>query len=248
MRKLTLLSLAAFTSVMMAGVPAMTSEAAVYTYRIGTGGQNFGSGQLTGSVFGGNNCGAQAFGNGNHNCLTFPEDCVQTVIPGTIMAPSIPGGTIIQPGGTIIQPGGNTSQPGGNTGQPDNQPEAGSYAEEVLALVNAERAKAGVGALTLDSNAQQAAEIRAAEIRQSFSHTRPDGRDFGTALTEAGVRYTASGENIAYGQNSPEEVMRGWMNSEGHRANILNGSYTSIGIGHIEDAAGTDYWVQLFFR
>ena len=54
------------------------------------------------------------------------------------------------------------------------------------------------------------------------------------------------GENIAYGQRSPEEVMRVWMNSSGHRANILNGSFNAIGVGHYQDSAGTDYWCQLF--
>ena len=87
---------------------------------------------------------------------------------------------------------------------------------------------------------------RAKEIQISFAHTRPDGRSFSTALTDRGIRYYNAGENIAWGQQSPEEVMQAWMNSEGHRANILNPKFTKLGIGHTTDAAGRQYWSQLF--
>ena len=92
---------------------------------------------------------------------------------------------------------------------------------------------------------QQAAQVRAAETVQSFSHTRPNGSSFSTALTEAGVSYTRSGENIAYGQSTPQQVVQAWMNSSGHRANILNGSFTTIGVGYTV-VGGTAYWAQLF--
>ena len=92
---------------------------------------------------------------------------------------------------------------------------------------------------------QQAAQVRAAETVQSFSHTRPNGSSFSTALTEAGVSYTRSGENIAYGQSTPQQVVQAWMNSSGHRANILNESFTTIGVGYTV-SGGTAYWAQLF--
>lgn len=120
------------------------------------------------------------------------------------------------------------------------------YATEIVNLVNEERAKAGLSALTLDSNITAAANVRAKEIRQSFSHTRPDGSSFSTALKEQGVSYRGSGENIAWGQKSPEQVMNGWMNSDGHRANILNENYKSMGVGYYQDENGVNYWVQLF--
>ena len=119
---------------------------------------------------------------------------------------------------------------------------------EVVRLVNEERAKAGLPALTVDRGAASAAQVRAKEIERSFSHTRPDGSSFNSALTEAGVNFSGAGENIAYGQNSPEKVMEGWMNSSGHRANILNSSYTSIGVGHYQNTSGVNYWTQLFIR
>lgn len=150
------------------------------------------------------------------------------------------------------QPGQNQpdqNQPGQN--QPDqNQPSQpggtdASYAQQVINLVNEERAKAGLSTVQPSDTVAGAANIRAQEIVSSFSHTRPDGTSFGTALRQAGINYRGAGENIAYGQRTPEEVMDAWMNSSGHRANILNSNYTNIGIGYYE-ANGVKYWVQLF--
>lgn len=121
-----------------------------------------------------------------------------------------------------------------------------SYMKQVVSLVNEQRAKYGLAPLTIDSNMEKAALVRAREIQTSFAHTRPDGSSFSTALKDAGVSYRQSGENIAWGQRTPEEVMNGWMNSSGHRANILNSSYSRIGVGYVQNASGTGYWVQLF--
>lgn len=142
----------------------------------------------------------------------------------------------------------DTNQPGSGTPEmpdtPDN--EAISYAKQVVELVNKERAKAGLNALTLDTEIASAALIRAKETEKSFSHTRPDGRAFHTVLTDNGIKFNGAGENIAWGQRSPEEVMNGWMNSDGHRANILNPKFTKIGVGHYQNSAGRNYWTQLF--
>lgn len=147
------------------------------------------------------------------------------------------------------QQGGNGSQPeqdnsGNNT--PEVDTESLSYAEQVAALVNEERVKAGLSPVELDTEIASAALIRANEIKTLFSHTRPDGRSFSTVLTDNGIRYNGAGENIAWGQRSPEEVMNAWMNSDGHRANILNANYTKIGVGHYQDANGRHHWAQLF--
>ena len=127
----------------------------------------------------------------------------------------------------------------------NNGTSQGDFASQVVALVNAERAKQGLSALTIDTKVQQAALVRAKESVQSFSHTRPNGSSFSTALTEAGVSYRTAGENIAYGQSTPQQVMNAWMNSSGHRANILNANYTTIGVGYTV-INGTAYWAQLF--
>lgn len=122
-----------------------------------------------------------------------------------------------------------------------------SYAEQVLSLVNAERAKAGVGALVLDPALCRAAAARAQEITGTFSHTRPDGTDCFTILGQFGISYRAVGENIAAGQRTPEAVMASWMNSSGHRANILSASYRKLGVGCVQTGEGFGiYWTQLF--
>ena len=121
-----------------------------------------------------------------------------------------------------------------------------TYEEQVVALVNAERAKVGLPALVSDAKLQEAALARAKETVTLFSHTRPNGTSCFTILKEFGISYRSAGENIAYGQRSPEEVVNAWMNSEGHRANILNKNFTTIGIGYYQTANGTKYWSQLF--
>lgn len=121
-----------------------------------------------------------------------------------------------------------------------------SFVEQVVNLVNVERAKEGLAPLFVDKNVQTAAQVRAVEIKTSFSHTRPNGSNFSTALKEQGVSYRRSGENIAWGQRTPEEVVKAWMNSAGHRANIMNKNFTKIGVGHYQDAKGVNYWSQLF--
>ncbi len=116
----------------------------------------------------------------------------------------------------------------------------------MIELVNEERAKRGLSPVTEDSGVSAAAAVRAQEITRSFSHTRPDGTSYNTVLNQSGVSYMGSGENIAYGQQTPAAVMNGWMNSQSHRDNILNGNYSKIGVGYYENAGGVKYWVQLF--
>ena len=138
--------------------------------------------------------------------------------------------------------GGSSQNPGSGSGSGSSQT---SYAAQVVSLVNAERAKYGLSALTMDSSVTAAAQVRAGELYRSFSHTRPDGRSCFTALREAGASYSGAGENIAYGQRSPEAVMQAWMNSSGHRANILSNKYTKIGVGYTVKN-GVTYWTQMF--
>ena len=129
---------------------------------------------------------------------------------------------------------------------PDADSTHHAYIRRIVELVNVERAKEGLSALTLENDMTDAAMVRAKEIQSSFSHTRPNGSSFATALKEAGVSYNRAGENIAWGQRSPEEVVNAWMNSSGHRANIMSASFSRIGVGYLTNASGTPYWVQLF--
>ena len=117
------------------------------------------------------------------------------------------------------------------------------YESEVLRLVNIERAAQGLAALSAGSSAaMQAAAVRAAEIKTSFSHTRPNGSSCFTALEEAGVPYRAAGENIASGYRTPSAVVEGWMNSDGHLTNILSKNFTHLAVGYDDNN-----WVQLFY-
>lgn len=153
------------------------------------------------------------------------------------------------PASTTRRPTTSTAKTTRSTAAPTKPPADGSlsgYADAVVKLVNQERAKAGLKSLSVNQAAAAAANVRAREIEGAFSHTRPNGSSFSTALKEQGASYRAAGENIAYGQRSAEQVMEGWMNSSGHRANILNAQYTAIGVGVYRSASGTLHWVQLF--
>lgn len=122
-------------------------------------------------------------------------------------------------------------------------PSASSFEEQVVVLVNQERKRAGLAPLTHRADIKNVAEKKAMDMINSnyFSHTSPNYGSPFDMLKAFGVSYRTAGENIAKGQKSPQEVMNAWMNSSGHRANILNGSYTSIGVGYYNGA-----WVQLF--
>lgn len=122
------------------------------------------------------------------------------------------------------------------------------FESDMLKQVNAQRAKNGQSALTLNQTLCASARVRAAEIAKDgcFSHTRPDGSGCFTAIN--GVSYRTAGENIAmgtWGYFGVDKIMDRWMNSEGHRANILNGNFSEVGFGCVV-VNGNGYWVQIF--
>jgi uncharacterized protein YkwD len=119
------------------------------------------------------------------------------------------------------------------------------YASEVLRLVNRERSRYGLPAYTTTQPLTSAANQRAKEITTNFSHTRPNGSSFFTVLREFGVPFRAAGENIAYGQRTPQEVVNTWMGSAGHRRNILSSRFTKMGVG-VNQSGGRNYWTELF--
>ena len=188
---------------------------------------------LTVSAAPGNNFHVISGGNSNHILIGYGSDCNQSIqdILNSLKDcfPNISLPEIEQP----------------ETERPSDEH---AYIKEVVDLVNAERAKEGLAPLAIDTKVQAAAQVRAKECEQRFSHTRPNGTSFATALKEQNVSYRSAGENIAWGQKTPKEVVTAWMNSPGHRANIMNVSFTTIGVGYYENARGTDYWCQLFTR
>ncbi len=115
------------------------------------------------------------------------------------------------------------------------------YETQVARLVNEQRAQNGLPALTVTASLRDTAHLRAVELTKSYSHTRPDGSSCFTAFPPS----HAYGENVARGQNSPEDVMQSWMGSSAHRANILNPDFTQLGVGCIREG-DTLYWVQCF--
>lgn len=119
------------------------------------------------------------------------------------------------------------------------------YESEVVSLVNAERAKNGLSPLTQDWELSRVARYKSQDMKDNsyFSHTSPIYGSPFDMIKSFGISYRTAGENIAKGQSTPQAVVNAWMNSSGHRANILNRSYTKIGVGYVADGK---YWTQMF--
>ena len=124
---------------------------------------------------------------------------------------------------------------------------ANSAESEVVRLVNEERTKAGLKPLTYSAELSKVAKAKSQDMadKNYFSHTSPTYGDPFAMMKSFGISYRTAGENIAKGYSSAASVMNGWMNSEGHRANILNGNFGKIGVGYVVKN-GTTYWTQMF--
>ena len=142
----------------------------------------------------------------------------------------------------------------GSTGTTDSTGSTGtvstvnSMEKQVASLTNSERKAKGLSALTLDNQLSKLARLKAEDMAKKgyFSHTSPTYGSAFDMMNKYGVSYRTAGENIAKGQKTAESVMNGWMNSSGHRANILSSAYTNIGVGYAKDSRGNTYWVQIF--
>lgn len=130
--------------------------------------------------------------------------------------------------------------------QTENQNAALSqFEQEVVELTNQERAKAGLGALQIDTELSKVAREKSRDMATNgyFDHNSPTYGSPFDMMKNFGITYRTAGENIAAGQRTPQEVVTAWMNSEGHRANILNGEFTHIGVGYVENG---NHWTQQF--
>lgn len=125
-----------------------------------------------------------------------------------------------------------------------------AQALEVLRLVNVERKKNGLNELVLSHTLNGIATKKAEDMRDRnyFDHNSPTYGSPFEMLQQFGVDYQSAGENIAAGQKSAQNVMNDWLNSSGHRANILNKNYTELGVGYVEGGSYGTYWVQLFTK
>ncbi|MEH6991339.1 SafA/ExsA family spore coat assembly protein [Neobacillus drentensis] len=123
-----------------------------------------------------------------------------------------------------------------------------SIESQVVQLTNQERAKNGLGPLTQDWELSRVARYKSVDMRDKnyFSHTSPTYGSPFTMMKNFGISYRAAAENIAAGQTTAQEVVNSWMNSPGHRANILSGKYTLIGVGYAKGGSNRHYWTQMF--
>lgn len=142
----------------------------------------------------------------------------------------------------LIYPGMKISIPSQSSGR--------AFELEVVRLVNVERAKYGLQALEENWELSRVARFKSNDMKDMkyFSHYSPIYGSPFDMIKNFGINYTAAGENIAMGQRSASEVMNGWMNSSGHRSNILNANFTQIGVGYAVNSNGTPYWTQMFIR
>ena len=163
--------------------------------------------------------------------------------------PSTPSTTPQQkPESTPSTPSTNPEQKPESTPEQKPSTDFSSYQQQVLDLVNAERTKRGISALTLDSNLSSVATKKSQDMvnKNYFDHTSPTYGSPFDMMKQFGISYRTAGENIAKGQKTPQEVVTAWMNSEGHRKNILNPNFTNLGVGIAKDSKGTTYWTQMF--
>ena len=122
--------------------------------------------------------------------------------------------------------------------------------QQVIDLVNKERAKNGLSQLKSNWELCRVARYKSQDMidKGYFAHQSPTYGSPFTMMQSFGIRFSNGGENIAYGQRSPQEVMTSWMNSPGHRANILSATYNQIGCGVAKTSSGTYYWTQMFIK
>ncbi|MDF2678672.1 MAG: hypothetical protein K0Q97_3026 [Bacillota bacterium] len=174
--------------------------------------------------------------------VTKPE--TTTPAAPVVTKPTTPVAT--KPAPTPAAPVTKPQAPSSNTVSSSNL----NYEQKVVELVNIERQKNGLAALTMDSSVSNVARTKSKDMATNnyFAHQSPTYGSAGNMLTQFGVNWSAWGENIAYGQRTPEAVVTAWMNSSGHRANILNTSFTKIGVGYATKSDGTPYWTQMFTR
>lgn len=168
--------------------------------------------------------------------------------------PDVPENTPDIPEGTPDIPENTPSVPENpdNTVPEENPSKPGTdvseFAVRVFELTNQERVNAGLEPFKWSDDLAAVAYTHSADMakRNFFSHNNPDGQTPFDRMRAYGIRYSYAAENIAMGQRTPEAVVSGWMNSAGHRANILNPNLTHLGVGFYQTSGGTTYWTQNF--
>ncbi len=168
----------------------------------------------------------------NHIQSSQPSNVQQEQQPNTIQQPP-------------VQQKPAPSQPTAPAEQQQSVSQVSAFEQKVVELTNQERSKYGVPALKHDVELSKVARVKSSDMKAKgyFAHNSPTHGSPFDMMKQFGITYRSAGENIAMGQRSPEEVVKAWMNSEGHRKNILNSSFTHIGVGYVAEG---NYWTQMF--
>lgn len=167
--------------------------------------------------------------------------------------PKLTNPDILYPGLTIIIPSKNDSKPNDTIQKPSNNEsnefsgQVSAFEKEVVELVNKQRQANGLSPLKLNTELSNVARMKSQDMKDKnyFSHTSPTYGSPFDMMKKFNISYKSAGENIAKGQKTPQAVVNAWMNSEGHRKNILSKSFTEIGVGYIQ-GNNTTYWTQMF--
>ncbi|WP_205168031.1 SafA/ExsA family spore coat assembly protein [Bacillus pakistanensis] len=144
----------------------------------------------------------------------------------------------------------NLIYPGQRLTIPTTDQTSETYTNEVVKLVNQERARAGLAPLKENWELSRVARYKSVDMiaKNYFSHTSPTYGSPFQMMKDFGISYQAAGENIAAGQRTPQEVVQAWMNSEGHRKNIMSPTFTEIGVGYAKGGSYGHYWTQMFIK
>ncbi|MBE3570892.1 MAG: hypothetical protein IMW92_12505 [Bacillales bacterium] len=174
--------------------------------------------------------------------LSIAKQASQAQPHTAVTAKSAPSTPAAKANKTVAQPTNTKAPAASKTGY-----SLKAYEQQVVDLTNKERAKYGLPPLKIDPTLSKMAREKANDmaVHHYFSHTSPTYGSPFDMMKQYGIQFTAAGENIAEGQRTPAEVVNDWMNSEGHRANILNKDYTHIGVGYVENG---NIWTQEFIQ
>ncbi len=174
-----------------------------------------------------------------------PTTPAEAVITVPTEAPVKPTEAPIKPTETPVKPTEAPLKPTEPPTVPTTDDGLSEYEREVVRLVNGIRRQYGLGELTVNTALSRVARLKSQDMleKRYFSHTSPTYGSPFDMMTRFGIRYRTAGENIAMGYRTPQSVVDGWMNSEGHRRNILNAGFTQIGMGYV---ANGNYWTQMF--
>ncbi|WP_396954195.1 CAP domain-containing protein [Neobacillus niacini] len=238
MKKKALLTVAAAAAVLMANPTLNKAEAASYTPEV----------QQKVYVYQGSNMNEinsiiekylASFG------ITMPQTTGKQPVPTQPTQPTQPAPTQQPAQPTTPQPEQQQPVKAPQPTTPQAESTLSAYEQKVVDLTNQERAKNGLPALKVDLTLSKMAHEKSRDMSANgyFSHTSPTYGSPFDMMKKYGISYRSAGENIAMGQRTPEEVVKAWMNSEGHRKNILSSNFNYIGVGYVSQG---NYWTQEF--